>query len=267
MERVIYVSPFISIVDQNAQVVREVLEPKGCEFASIVLEHHSNLTPDKESWRTGVLAENWDAPVVFTMAVQVLESLFGGGTRAVRRMHALANAVIVFDEVQTLPVRTIHLFNNAVNFLVEQCGSSIVLCTATQPLLHRVAPEKGAIRLAADAELMPNAPQLFGELKRHETFDQTRKPGGWQAAEVAELAVSETLTEGSCFVIVNTKRDALAIYTECKVRLDELHTKAYTMARANCSMASCSIASTTLMRREKANLAEICGDRDWSMAY
>jgi hypothetical protein len=145
----------------------------------------------------------------------------------------------------------------------------IKLCT-----LHRysasaawVAPEKGAIPLAADAELMPNAPQLFGELKRHETFDQTRKPGGWQAAEVAELAVSETLTEGSCLVIVNTKRDALAIYTECEVRLDELHTKAYTMARANCSMASCSIASTTLMRREKANLAEICGDRDWSMAY
>jgi CRISPR-associated endonuclease/helicase Cas3 len=223
MERVIYVSPFISIVDQNAQVVREVLEPKGCEFASIVLEHHSNLTPDKESWRGGVLAENWDAPIVFTTAVQVLESLFGGGTRSVRRMHALANAVIIFDEVQTLPVRTIHLFNNAVNFLVEQCGSSVVLCTATQPLLHRVAAEKGAIRLAADAELMPNARQLFRELKRHETLDQTRKPGGWQASEVAELAVSETLTEGSCLVIVNTKRDALAIYAECNVRLDELH--------------------------------------------
>ncbi len=70
MERVIYVSPYISIVDQNAQIVRDVLEPKECDFASIVLEHHSNLTPDKESWRGGVLAENWDAPVVFTTAVQ-----------------------------------------------------------------------------------------------------------------------------------------------------------------------------------------------------
>jgi CRISPR-associated endonuclease/helicase Cas3 len=64
MDRVIYVSPYISIVDQNAQIVREVLELEGCAFASIVLEHHSNLTPDKESWRGGVLAENWDAPVV-----------------------------------------------------------------------------------------------------------------------------------------------------------------------------------------------------------
>jgi CRISPR-associated endonuclease/helicase Cas3 len=73
MHRVIYVSPYISIADQNAQVVRKVLEPAGCDFASIVLEHHSSLTPDKESWRGSVLAENWDAPVVFTTAVQVLE--------------------------------------------------------------------------------------------------------------------------------------------------------------------------------------------------
>ena len=61
----IYVSPYISIADQNAQVVREVLEPAGCDFASIVLEHHSNLTEEKESWRGSVLAENWDAPSGF----------------------------------------------------------------------------------------------------------------------------------------------------------------------------------------------------------
>jgi CRISPR-associated endonuclease/helicase Cas3 len=223
MERIIYVSPYISIVDQNAHVVREVLEPEGFDFASIVLEHHSNLTPNKESWRSGVLAENWDAPVVFTTAAQVLESLFGGGTQAVRRMHALANAVIIFDEVQTLPVRTIHLFNNAVNFLAEQCGSSLVLCTATQPLLHKVDEKKGAIRLADDAELMPDAPGLFRDLKRHETFDRTGKPGGWQPGEVAELAVSELLGEGSCLVIVNTKRDARTIYAECKAQLDGLN--------------------------------------------
>jgi CRISPR-associated endonuclease/helicase Cas3 len=256
MERVIYVSPYISIVDQNAQVVRGVLEPEGSEFASIVLEHHSNLTPDKESWRGGVLAENWDTPIVFTTAVQVLESLFGGGTRSVRRMHALANAVIIFDEVQTLPVRTIHLFNNAVNFLVEQCGSSVVLCTATQPLLHKVAAEKGAIRLAADAELMPNAPQLFRELKRHETLDRTRKPGGWQAAEVAELAVSETLSEGSCLVIVNTKRDALAVYAECKLRLEELQTNLETGCLVHLSTHMCPAHRLEALDAMKAALKE-----------
>jgi len=224
LDRVIYVSPYISIADQNAQVVREVLEPAGCDFASIVLEHHSNLTPDKESWRGSVLAENWDAPVVFTTAVQVLDALFGGGTRCVRRLHALANAVIVFDEVQTLPVRMIHLFNNAVNFLVEQCGASVVLCTATQPLLAQVDKRKGAMRLKYDAELMPDAAQLFHDLERVEAFDKTTKFGGWSAVEVGKLAIDEMLAHGSCLVIVNTKRDVREIYLACKEllkRLDE----------------------------------------------
>jgi CRISPR-associated endonuclease/helicase Cas3 len=220
MDRVIYVCPYTSIADQNAQVVREVLEPAGCDFASIVLEHHSNLAPAKESWRGSVLAENWDAPVVFTTAVQVLEALFGGGTRSARRLHALANAVIIFDEVQTLPVRTIHLFNNAVNFLVEQCGASVVLCTATQPLLHRIEKSKGAMNKGL--ELMPDAPQLFRDLKRYEAFDKTDKRGGWSAAEVSELALSEMLVHGSCLTIVNTKRDALAIYAAWKERLQML---------------------------------------------
>lgn len=221
MDRIIYVSPYISIADQNAAVVRRILEPDGCKFASIVLEHHSSLTPDKESWRASVLAENWDAPVVFTTAVQVLEALFGGGTRSARRLHALANAVIIFDEVQTLPVRMIHMFNNAVNFLVEQCGASVVLCTATQPLLHEVDHAKGEMRLAEHAELIPDGSELFSDLKRYVTFDRSNGPG-WSATKVGDLAVAEMLEYGSCLVIVNTKRDALAIYLACKTQLDAL---------------------------------------------
>jgi CRISPR-associated endonuclease/helicase Cas3 len=63
---VIYFIPFTSIIDQNANVVRHILEHPGTEPGSVVLEHHSNLTPDEESWRAKILAENWDAPVVFT---------------------------------------------------------------------------------------------------------------------------------------------------------------------------------------------------------
>ncbi|WP_216841053.1 CRISPR-associated helicase Cas3' [Acidobacterium sp. S8] len=222
MDRIIYVSPYISIADQNAEVVRKILEPDGYNYASIVLEHHSSLTPDKESWRGSVLAENWDAPVVFTTAVQVLEALFGGGTRSARRLHAFANAVLVFDEVQTLPVRMIHMFNNAMNFLVEQCGASVVLCTATQPLLHRVDRGKGEMRLTEDAELMRDAPQLFRDLKRYETFDKSNEPGAWSAAKVSDLAVEELSGNGSCLVIVNTKRDAKDIYMACKERLNAL---------------------------------------------
>jgi CRISPR-associated endonuclease/helicase Cas3 len=215
MDRIIYVSPYTSIIDQNANVVRKILETRGVEFASIVLEHHSNLTPVKQTWKSKVLTENWDAPVIFTTAVQLLESLFGSGTRAVRRMHQMANSVLIFDEIQTLPVRCVHLLNNALNFLVEQCGSSVVLCTATQPLLHQVDASKGAIRLGANAEIMRDVPALFAQIRRYETYDR-RKPGGWEHTEAAQLAVAETSRAGSCLVVVNTKREALSIFTKCK---------------------------------------------------
>ncbi len=261
MDRVIYVSPYISIADQNAQVVREVLEPKECDFASIVLEHHSNLTEEKESWRGSVLAENWDAPVVFTTAVQVIEALFGGGTRSVRRLHALTKAVIVFDEVQTLPVRSIHLFNNSVNFLVEQCGASVVLCTATQPLLHQVDARKGAIRLKPDAELMPNGPQLFRDLRRYETFDKTNKPGGWSAADVGKLSIDEMREHGSCLVIVNTKRDALAIYAQWKEQLKTLEEPMEDGCLVHLSTHMCPAHRLEALNRMKAALAPQSGKR------
>lgn len=220
MDRIIYVSPYTSIIDQNAEVVRSILEPTGTEFASVLLEHHSNLTPLEETWRSKVLSENWDAPVVFTTAVQALEALFGSATRAARRMHQMANAVLVFDEIQTLPVRCVHLFNNAINFLGEQCGSSVVLCTATQPLLHQVDASKGALRLGEDAEIMPDVAELFNKIQRCEIYDR-RKPGAWEHKEAAQFAVAETRRAGSCLVVVNTKREALAIFKECRAAVSD----------------------------------------------
>ena len=216
MDHVIYVIPYTSIIDQNAEQVRKILEPKGVEPGSVVLEHHSNLTPERQTWRNKILSENWDAPVVFTTSVQLLETLFGAGTRGARRMHQLANSVIVFDEIQTLPVKCVHLFNNAMNFLVEQCGSSVVLCTATQPLLDQVDEQKGAIRLShPGSDIMPDVEALFGELKRVKILDR-RKAGGWIHEEVAELALNEVELSGSCLVVVNTKSAARAVYQLCK---------------------------------------------------
>jgi CRISPR-associated endonuclease/helicase Cas3 len=217
MDRIIYVSPYTSIIDQNAQVVRSILEPKDSEFGSVVLEHHSNLTPLKQTWRSKILSDNWDAPIVFTTMVQLLETLFGAGTRSVRRMHQLANAVLIFDEVQTLPVRCVHLFNNAINYLAQNCGSSVVLCTATQPLLHLVDPGKGAIQLAERAELAGDVEALFAGLRRYETMDR-RKAGGWEHGEVAKLAHQEAKDLGSCLVVVNTKKEALSIFKDYTAR-------------------------------------------------
>lgn len=213
LNRIIYVIPFTSIIDQNADVVRAILEPASAvaDRGRIVLEHHSSVTPEQQTWREKMLCENWDAPVVYTTMVQFLESLFGAGTRGARRMHQLANAVLIFDEVQTLPIKCVHIFNNAVNFLAEQCNTTVVLCTATQPLLHTVRPDRGAIRLADDHEMMPDVRGLFERLKRVEVRDR-RRPGGWSPADIAQLALGEVLRTESCLLIVNTKAAARQLF-------------------------------------------------------
>mgnify|MGYP000445095103 FL=1 len=219
LDRVIYVIPFTSIIDQNAEIVRKILEPEGVEAGSVVLEHHSNLTPEDQTWRSKILSENWDAPVVYTTMVQLLETLFGAGTRGARRMHQLANAVLVFDEIQSLPVRCVHLFNNAMNFLADHCRSTVVLCTATQPLLDRVDASKGAIRIPPSNELIRDVRQLFDDLKRVEVLNH-RKPGGWSQEDIATLAQEQIEAVGSCLVIVNTKKAAQALYRLCRSHPD-----------------------------------------------
>jgi CRISPR-associated endonuclease/helicase Cas3 len=209
LDRILYVIPYTSIIDQNAEVIRKILDPDN--HGKIVLEHHSNLMPERQSWRQKILSENWDAPVVLTTMVQFLDSLFGAGTRGARRMHQMANCVIVFDEVQTLPIKCIHLFNNAINFLAEQCNSTVVLCTATQPLLHKVSAERGAIRLSEKHDLVPDVKNLFDRLKRVEIID-ARRPRGWTHEAVAELALKEVRREGSCLVVLNTKKCTRKVY-------------------------------------------------------
>ena len=219
LDRVIYVIPYTSIIDQNADVARQILEQDEMP-GSMVLEHHSNFLPDADTDDEGAvkrwekLAENWDAPVVFTTMVQFLESLFGSGTRHARRMHNLARSVIVFDEVQTVPVRCLRLFCNAVEFLVGQCGASAMLCTATQPRLGGLPrPLLGSLSLGPEREIMPDVSGLFRELRRTDFFDHCHK--SMSAEAVAELARDELRGSGSCLVVCNTKKMAETLYALC----------------------------------------------------
>ncbi len=214
MERIFYVIPYTSIIDQNADEIRKALEDKdsrGKYLDKVVLEHHSNLTPEEESYRQSLLSQNWDAPIVFTTQVQFLEALFGSGTRSARRMHQLANSVIIFDEVQTIPVRCVHMFNVALRFLTEDCGVTVVLCTATQPLLDEVDPTSRALPIGPEQKMMPNEDELFRKLKRVEVHD-ARKTGGWQDEDIAKLAETELHKSGSVLIITNTKRSARTLY-------------------------------------------------------
>ena len=219
LDRIIFVIPFTSIIDQNAQVVRDILETEKNEKGRIVLEHHSNLLPEIQNWKNKILTENWDAPIIYTTSVQLLETLFGGGTRSARRMHQLANSVIVFDEIQTLPIKTVHMFCNAINYLTNHCNSSVVLCTATQPLLNNVDENKGRIHFDKTNEIMPDIENLFADLKRVEVENKI-KPKGWETDEIATLAIEQTINSGSCLIIVNTKKNAQAVYDACSKMTD-----------------------------------------------
>jgi len=220
MDRIIYVIPYTSIIDQNAEEVRKVLETrdaKGRYLDEVVLEHHSNLTPEEETCRQGLLSENWDAPIVFTTNVQFLEALFSSGTRGARRMHQLANTVIVFDEVQTIPIRCVHMFNVALRFLTKNCNSTVVLCTATQPLLDKIEIKNRSLQISPEQQMMKNVHDLFADLKRVEIHDE-RKAGGWTEDEIVDLAWKELQTTGSVLIIVNTKASAKYLYQKFKIK-------------------------------------------------
>jgi CRISPR-associated endonuclease/helicase Cas3 len=232
MDRIVYVVPYTSIIDQNARVARSLFAFLELNGRQIVLEHHSNLTPEQDTNESKLLSENWDAPIIYTTAVQFLETLFAAGTRGVRRLHQVANAVIIFDEIQTIPVRTVHLFNNAINFLVGQCGSTAVFCTATQPILDRVEPKKGAARLSADAQMMPDVVALFRELHRAKIEDRC-KDEGWTVDEVVETAMQELEASGSVLIIVNKKAQARELYQRLHAKTEHLYHLSTSMCPAH----------------------------------
>ena len=224
LDRIIYIIPYTSIIDQNAQAVREIL---GEDW---VLEHHSNLEPEKQSWQDKLLSENWDKPIVFTTMVQFLDAWFGGGTRGARHIHPMTNAVLIFDEIQTLLVKCVHLFCNVLNWLTTFGKSTAVLCTATQPLLGESGlqnfPEgkresiaaRGLLKQPAHAEIMGTDEQreeLYQKLSRVEIrFNE--KAGGWNVKEAGTFLLKQFQTTPSCLFIVNTKKWAQELYQYCK---------------------------------------------------
>lgn len=133
--RIIYVIPYTSIIEQTAGVFRDI---PG--FVNAVLEHHSNVSVDdesKESARSRLASENWDAPIVVTTAVQFFESLHACKTSRCRKLHNLADSVIIFDEAQCLPPEFLRPSIFAIRELQRHYGVTAVLCTATQPVLTK----------------------------------------------------------------------------------------------------------------------------------
>ena len=202
MKRVVYVIPYTSIIEQNAQVFRNILGDGN------VLEHHSAVefdlrdgAPPKEV-RCALAAENWDMPVVVTTAVQFFESLYANRSSKCRKLHNLANSVIIFDEAQMLPLPHLRPCVAAMASLAGQFHSTVVLCTATQPslgdLFQAYAPD------CPITELCPQTASLYNCFRRV-TFRQT--------GTLTDEALAEQLGEREqVLCIVNSRKAAQEIF-------------------------------------------------------
>ncbi|NGP62198.1 CRISPR-associated helicase Cas3' [Paenibacillus thiaminolyticus] len=219
-KRIIYVVPFTTIIEQNAATVRTILQE--LQDNANILEHHSNVVEveveeDDEDQdglaltarqKANLAKDNWDAPIIFTTMVQFLNVFFAHGSRNIRRLHNLCDAVIIFDEVQKVPTHCISLFNQALNFLKEYGGSSIVLCTATQPALQFVEQK---LELAEDAEMISNLDEVIDAFKRVDLIDKATERA-WSTEELA-CFVQDTIQEaGNILVILNTKSVVKSLY-------------------------------------------------------
>ncbi|PTA66623.1 CRISPR-associated helicase/endonuclease Cas3 [Deinococcus arcticus] len=208
LRRVIVAIPFTSIIDQNAEVYRDVLG------ADAVLEHHSAVQPadnkaekqDAHTLRLQLAAENWDVPLVCTTFVQLFESLFARKTSKLRKLHRVARSVLVLDEVQTLPPELRGPTLDVLRTLVDDYGVSVVLCTATQPAFEADALTDAFSDLP-QTEIVPQYAEHFEELKRvqYSLHRQYPQPVPWKALALELKAEPQILT------ILNTRRDALSL--------------------------------------------------------
>jgi len=199
--RVIVVIPYTSIIEQTAEIYRKVF---GTES---VIEHHSNLDPDRETARSKLASENWNAPIIVTTNVQFFESLFAARGSACRKLHNLANAVIILDEAQLQPVGFLEPIIEALKGLGRLFGSTIVLSTATQPAFAGTITSGQAKLHGFDPssirEIIPDPATLSRRLKRIELIRHAKgdDPVAWE-----ELA-QEIAGYKQVLCIVNTRRD------------------------------------------------------------
>ncbi len=223
LERIVYAIPFTSVIDQTAEIFRDVLGE------DVVLEHHSAIDETKSTKREGakklrLAMEDWAAPIVATTNVQLFESLFSHRPSRCRKLHNLARAVIVLDEAQTIPLHVLRPAVAGLDELARNYGSSIVLCTATQPALKAPDFKGGFVQVH---ELAPNPPLLHQKLARVTIANE-----GILTDESLCDALAQT-AQG--MVIVNSRKHALDLFRQaCEADIDgvvHLSTRQYAAHR------------------------------------
>ena len=202
-QRIIFTSPLLSILDQNAKEIKKYIQND-----SLILEHHSNLVcteeTDQQLDERELFTETWDAPVIITTLVQLLNTLFSGKTSAIRRFHSLCGSIIVIDEVQTVPSKMLSLFSLAVNFLSEVCGTTVALCSATQPCTEQIEhPIHGPIR-----DIVPYNPALWQVFQRTDI----QSVGSMSLEQIAGFTLEKLRSADSLLIVCNTKAEAKSLH-------------------------------------------------------
>jgi CRISPR-associated endonuclease/helicase Cas3 len=223
LRRVIVVLPYLSIIEQTASIYRKIFGPHFGQH--YVLEHHSlagigGKKNDSDSEgdpgereaaerERRLLSENWDAPLIITTSVQMLESLFSNRPSACRKLHRLIQSVVLFDEVQTLPANLAIPTLSALSSLAHNHGSSVVFSTATQPAFEHLHE---TIKFHSQSGWQPSKiitePQsLFANMKRTDVLWESPDKGtSWDK-------LSDRLKKHSqALCIVNMKRHAKALW-------------------------------------------------------
>jgi len=226
LRRIILVMPYINIIDQTAQIYREIFSPEKGFPEDFVLEHHSlqDELPESESDEKSLrrlLVENWDAPIILTTNVQFFESLFANRSSRCRKLHRVAKSVILFDEVQTLPTHLAVVTLAALSWLTDKDGpyqTTAVFATATQPAftaLHERV-EKYAPAGWRPVEIVSQADRFFRATAH-------RVEVSWRGDEPLTLATlaGELAQHPQVMCIVNLKRHAMELFRQLRACLPE----------------------------------------------
>ncbi|EIT84250.1 hypothetical protein A374_15728 [Fictibacillus macauensis ZFHKF-1] len=234
-KHIIYVVPYTTIIEQNAEIIRGIIKDD-----ENLLEHHSNVTLEEERYDSAIdtgtieqklrlAKDNWDQPIIMTTMVQFLNVFYAKGSRNIRRLHNLSEAVIIFDEVQKVPVNCVSLFNDALNFLKFYGNSSMLLCTATQPALDYV--EK---RLAINEhpEIIENLDEVIDAFKRVEVIDEATNQT-IKNDQLVQRIKQQMESVSSLLVILNTKAVVKDLFS--KLEEKELNASIFHLSTSMCA--------------------------------
>ena len=204
-KRIFYVAPLLTILEQNARDIREFLPRET------VLEFHSDVAAEtrsrEELEQYDLLKDRFAAPVIITTLVQVLEIFFSGKTASVSRLRTLSDAVMIFDEVQSVPIKMLSLFNAAINFIARLCGTTVILCSATQPEFERLGKWPLMLQKKRMVTLSAEQMQVFD---RHVYHDWSSQP--MSIEELAEKSCGLVMQYNPLMIVCNTKSEAGKLY-------------------------------------------------------